>query len=296
MLTHDRDHFFKYSTASTALKVIENGSFRWSTPTLFNDPFDHQQGYVLGSPKELEEQVTRSIFNFVYSDKEITVAGEFADIMRSLRGGLRPLPINVVREILGEADPMVAVRLFLNGMDDFNKRTIASLCHSRVFCVTEDWDNQVMWSHYAEEHRGVVFKLRCGEGISTRLNEAAQVHYTDQFVQFPDLALLVEHAGGISTVNFSALALKLICSKHLDWGYEKEWRVHHDLNLCEVEGDGYTFCPENPDVFEAVYLGCRMPDDQVANVRAAIREFLPATAVFRCKLKADSFGLTHYLL
>jgi len=33
-------HFFKYNTASVAKIVLATGRVRWSSPLLFNDPFD----------------------------------------------------------------------------------------------------------------------------------------------------------------------------------------------------------------------------------------------------------------
>jgi hypothetical protein len=32
--------FFKYVTANTARTILENGTLRWSSPAMFNDPFD----------------------------------------------------------------------------------------------------------------------------------------------------------------------------------------------------------------------------------------------------------------
>ena len=37
---HDRKSFIKYMSAQTATKVLQNSSLRWSSPLLFNDPFD----------------------------------------------------------------------------------------------------------------------------------------------------------------------------------------------------------------------------------------------------------------
>ena len=34
--------FFKYVTADTARMILENGTLRWSSPAMFNDPFDTQ--------------------------------------------------------------------------------------------------------------------------------------------------------------------------------------------------------------------------------------------------------------
>jgi hypothetical protein len=53
MHIHTREHLFKYATTATALKVIESHCFRWSAPTKFNDPFDHQQGVAAPSMDSL---------------------------------------------------------------------------------------------------------------------------------------------------------------------------------------------------------------------------------------------------
>ncbi len=41
MLLKDK-YFFKYVSADTTLKVFQNISFKYSSPILFNDPFDTQ--------------------------------------------------------------------------------------------------------------------------------------------------------------------------------------------------------------------------------------------------------------
>jgi hypothetical protein len=44
---HGRTHFFKYATTSTALAILTSSSVRYSSPLLFNDPFDLQTGMPL---------------------------------------------------------------------------------------------------------------------------------------------------------------------------------------------------------------------------------------------------------
>jgi hypothetical protein len=39
---HDRDHFYKYMSGSTAKIVLKNRSLKWSPASAFNDPFDMQ--------------------------------------------------------------------------------------------------------------------------------------------------------------------------------------------------------------------------------------------------------------
>jgi hypothetical protein len=39
---HNKDGFFKYYTAASAKLTLQHTSRKWSTPLLFNDPFDNQ--------------------------------------------------------------------------------------------------------------------------------------------------------------------------------------------------------------------------------------------------------------
>ena len=45
---HDRMAFFKYMTAPTAHIILDSGNQRWSSPVLFNDPFDVPREADLG--------------------------------------------------------------------------------------------------------------------------------------------------------------------------------------------------------------------------------------------------------
>jgi hypothetical protein len=60
--------FFKYHTAETAKIVLFNHSRRWSSPTLFNDPFDNDFSLHLTSDHTAlaQRHVTQSVLLKVY--------------------------------------------------------------------------------------------------------------------------------------------------------------------------------------------------------------------------------------
>src|SRR5258708_6563204 len=60
---HNRDAFFKYYTVESAKLTLENGSRKWSTPLLFNDPFDNQ--FDLDFPDPTTGLVTKSTEQFL---------------------------------------------------------------------------------------------------------------------------------------------------------------------------------------------------------------------------------------
>jgi len=51
--------------------------------------------------------------------------------------------------------------------------------YARVFCLTSDYDNDVMWAHYSENHGGCVLGFKHIPELSTPFMEAKPVIYTD---------------------------------------------------------------------------------------------------------------------
>jgi hypothetical protein len=199
------------------------------------------------------------------------------------------LPREGVLSRIHGASRDVAARL-QGTIDDLNLEIHDFLCHSRVICVSEYHDNVVMWSHYADGHRGVVFALNFLEEMNHPLSCARKVTYTDEFIAFPSAEQYAMHLTGEAPIDLTSLCWNIAFTKHRDWSYEHEWRVHLPL-LDEPPGDGFTLYQETPAVFESIYLGCQMgPRDQETIVSHA-RRHLPRTRIYRARRSNSSFTL-----
>jgi Protein of unknown function (DUF2971) len=290
---HDRQHFFKYATLQTGLRVIESKKFRWSAPAKFNDPFDHQVGFIA----EIDE--ARFARLFTASLERIIFAEEEPDIVRSslfteMTLRLRKMRARLPRvEVLGELHKgsIQSAARQRAAMDTFNAQIQAQMNHARVFCVSERHDNVVMWSHYADEHRGVVFKLRCVDEIDNLLLAARKVDYTNAFLAFPGAEEFIKHLTGEEPIDLASLAWNIPYTKHLDWSYEKEWRVHMPL-LGEPEGDGHSLYREDQRIFEALYLGCRVAETDLVRIAEHAEQYLPDMEIYRGERSKTSFALS----
>lgn len=275
------------------MRVIESKSFRWSSPVKFNDPFDHQAGFILAhNPDEFSRLLAASIERIIFSDviptvEPVSTLAALTLRLRSIRGRL---PRETFLQELRESSIESAANLH-ESIRHLNATLQEHLCHSRVFCVSERHDNVVMWAHYADEHRGIVFKLRCIDEIDNALLAARKVSYTDSFLPFPSVDQYAKHLTGEEPIDFVPLFWNIAYTKHIDWSYEREWRVHVAL-LQEPPGDGHAIYREDPRVFEAIYLGCRIEDEEVAAIVKHIRRHLPATKIFRGSKSATAFTLS----
>lgn len=291
---HDQSHFFKYASFETAMRVIESRSLRWSSPTKFNDPFDNQVGFVLDSnPDEFAKLLTAFIERIVFSDiaPTLTPVTKFARLNLALRSIRDRLPREGILRELHEGSIECAMRLD-ESILKMNRAIREYFGHSQVLCLSELHDNVVMWSHYADEHRGVVFKLRCIEEIDNALLGARKVAYTNDFPNFPSDDEYAKHLTGEARFDFPSMCMNLAFTKHTDWAYEREWRVVSFMSMEEDPGEGYAIYREDPRVFEAVYLGCRMEDKEVTSIVERIRGHLPDTKILRGKKSTTAFALS----
>lgn len=291
--SHDRQVFYKYTSLETAHRVILSKSFRWSAPTLFNDPFDHQTGFVLTEPPDIFAALLfDSTERLIFSDHDPSPNpdSKYFVMAMQLRRMRHRLPREKILSDLRESCMKVALNL-QNNLHELNGTLKTQLCRSRVLCVSETQDNVVMWSHYANKHRGAVFTLGCIDELDNRLLAARRVEYTDRFLTFPSAEHYARHLTGEMPFDITPLVWQIAFTKHVDWAYEREWRVHLPL-LDPLATEGHLILDEPQEVFVAVCLGCRASDADVAATIDLTKQHLPRMKVFRARQGTQAFGLT----
>jgi Protein of unknown function (DUF2971) len=106
-----------------------------------------------------------------------------------------------------------------------------------ILCLSECNDSLLMWSHYADVHRGVCIEYSTSKdrlfGCSVDRVSYASVYPKMSLADTPDLGWV----------------RKYLSTKSDHWEYEKEWRIfYHSI--------GVNFAP--PEELSAVILGCMM--------------------------------------
>src|SRR5258707_12514489 len=75
--SHDKSHFFKYTSVGSALKILESRKLRWSAPSLFNDPFDHQATFKFDfSEADFTEHMVAAQERIVFGTDEPRILAE----------------------------------------------------------------------------------------------------------------------------------------------------------------------------------------------------------------------------
>lgn len=96
-----------------------------------------------------------------------------------------------------------------------------------LICFSRSWSNPVLWSHYADKHRGVAL------GFEVNEDHLSHIKYSKSRVKARFKG--DDSAGGLE----SAYANDLLHTKYKHWEYEEESRLQVNLATCNEEGGLY---------------------------------------------------------
>ena len=226
---------FKYVNAKAAITILEKKTLQWSTPDSFNDPFEFKSPFAYGLKWDEMTEVALQQFAKILTqppESRLLVQQWKEDTVRNA-GNWREM-----------------------------KKTHLVLCLSTVH------NHLLMWSRYADNHRGAVLGFRpiiqlCTPTLfATPILFARPVFYS---LEVPVAAALKEYVEYLTAERTKPDALdafeRSVYTKSSVWAYENEWRVLDKKRTGEV--GAFAYREFHPQELDAVYLGCRMlPEDR----------------------------------
>lgn len=290
---HGREHFFKFYSVETALKIIESNALQWNSPLSFNDPFDTQTSLIgRVDAGQFSDRFVNSLRAIVF-DEELP---KFFKRSNRLHAAVEVLRIN--RDRLSSAEileNLAAVAKEAGEALEHYLRTFSdsvgeSISNAWVFCLSERIDNVVMWSHYADQHRGVGFKLNCVREVDHPFLIAKKMDYLGEYPKVSDDLVLADHCSSVAEINMADMAWRIAYSKHRDWSYEREWRSYIP-KLDQTNRKATLLVSQDPRVFGEIFLGCRMDSKVRDSIVRACRTHLPRMKISQARKSREEFSL-----
>lgn len=248
--------FYKYRSLATKEErdrvesIIFDHKIYFTAPSSFNDPFD-----------------CRPVFDTTAS--KTTIRNRYSDSREKLDGHLsRQQRREDNRAML--RDPFRDPRRPLVKMDMQDEFTEYLTKKTGVFCVTTVRDDILMWSHYADCHRGICLEF---DGTKNLMQHASQIIYTEERVPIR-----------LYSDDNSAMLKKALLTKSNHWEYENEWRL-----LRYKEGPGEErFEPEN---LTGIIFGAQADSAHIAHFLRLIKEDMRNVDVYQSKTDRLAFKL-----
>jgi hypothetical protein len=308
---------YKYTKAEFAQDILKNGRVKLTSPKDFNDPFDCLVN--LSGINEKEVSLITNYYAFkiisqIVRSKKLRVKWwqkpliwwtklQLSAYRSMIKRGREYYEMPFYNSILHFAswlkqrdDPDFSL-LTPEAKEAFFKQTKASIEEVErsllVACFSERWDSILMWSHYADAHKGVCFEFDMPDD-----KRFAKVHYSKKrsvldVEAITKVVLAYDYLGldvDPSDPKLIQRVMSPFLTKSLDWKYEKEVRClasqkETNKGICK-NGDFWLF--SMPEI-TAVYLGCKMAESTSKEIIKLAKSLnIP---VFRIQESNEKYGL-----
>ena len=223
---------YKYGKLNDHSEALFTTPTIWfSPPALLNDPFECRPWF--------------------------TFEGNREQIVQSIARGLRQYN----PDMTPDNATAHAVSIFLEGRhrdpktwEGLRQDVLATLGQRiGLYCMSRNNDSILMWSHYAQDHRGYCLEFEA-------------TNYTPVFGASQE----VQYGADFPVVDFFNTPKEkqvdlVFLTKFNGWSYEKEWRI-----LDHESGPGIHEYP--PELLQGIIFGLRMPEADRATIRGWVKK------------------------
>lgn len=158
--------------------------------------------------------------------------------------------------------------------DDIRSQQLAK---NGILCLTACPKNILMWSHYADEHKG------CCLEFSTDSIPFKRARKVNCLPEYPN-ARLVDFIGGFSEKDYDKHAKLTTYTKSGLWKYEEEWRVRR-----YPKGPGLVKFKER--LLTGIVFGYRMADELKDMLKKLVSGRNPKVNLFQASPKDRQFEM-----
>ena len=275
---HDRRFFYKYMPSETARIVLANRTLRWSSPVLFNDPFDIHPDTLHFDGTELQQALMEEIASLLCNPECTVVADPRLEYMLDVARKSTPERRAAMAVVTKEYKPFVPDPTN-DSLQELKEVWSDMVSNMRVLCLSEVNDLTAMWAHYAASATGVVLQFEAVDGLDSPLLVARPVTYEDSppaITRAREWARLMTRSPDWQ--NDMSLFDNYEHTKTTEWRSEKEWRISSMKRRGEI-GE-YSDYPFNVRELSAVYFGWRCTKGHRADITSLLSHGLDHVKVF----------------
>lgn len=231
-------------------RVVETGLHYFASSRSFNDPFDCRPNFTLEGTEVAVRKYLRGLW--ARQAPHLPELERHAEVEAILRDPSR--------------DPRIPEnnRLFAAAYDSMVTAQVG------VLCLSEVYDDILMWSHYADCHRGICLIYDTSDDFFAHTQP---VHYQQVRPRVNPITQTTEE-----------MLKNAIFTKSSAWAYEKEWRIlHHEQGVGERQSP--------PTALKAIVLGIALSSSDRRLVETWAMASSAPPAVFQARLSPSEFSV-----
>jgi hypothetical protein len=234
---------------------MPTSSFYKYCPVYQDECFDKEYSVM----NLLADQVkfsTRRDFNDLF-DSKVNLIKPTKKELKEISGKLKTAKRIEFKNIFYGEDWESKVRIF--------ERTVEKVFDDYLYyCVTDKDDSNLMWSHYANSHKGF-----CIEWDADKI-KAEQVKYQSNIPNFKLIDLIETHVGIGDDTEVGKAIWQALRTKLDEWEYESEYRFQMSnamKKLIVKQEPDFALVKYQPNWIKSIIWGCRTTDKTKKHIK-----------------------------
>jgi hypothetical protein len=268
------EKIYKYMPLDGLIKTLDNGTFKLSRPTSFNDPLDMYLQEGLGSStEEFLESLKQAFHDFISSDvkHDALQNPKYKNMIVLMNEAMKKAGVEGRKVLRQELISTPVTEIYdVPRLKRLNDQVVTyvneSFKYDAVFCSTVDNSNLLMWAHYADKHKGAVLEFTPNREKDSVFLASRRVAYSDaRPLLYRNPQDMIMHGLAMSPEeSIKKIVNDLVFVKSSEWAYEQEYRLFVPFLI--KEGQDFATLKYHSDELSAIYLGCRMGGDTAAAI------------------------------
>lgn len=145
-----------------------------------------------------------------------------------------------------------------------------------ISCFSQSDSKLLMWSHYADSHKGVCLTFDIQKDLPFFSNPY-EVVYPDEY---PVIDPFIDN-------NRNELKM-FLATKSKEWAYEEEVRIIKERHHHPEYRKSIRF---NPEALTEIKFGYKSSDEQIKTIKNLAIQKYPHIKLFKCKIRDNKFGV-----
>lgn len=243
-----------------SISGIEHNNFFFASPSDFNDPFDCKNLFTFQGASDSDWRKFLTTF-LIHKKPQLTEQERKRDVDEVIKSG-EHRSREKLAEQRGKWDEV---------LENHSRRL-------GIVCLSESPNNILMWSHYADSHRG--FCLEFDADILKKAFYCSRVRYRKQYPTFSEFV----------NSSLDEIAHTFVLTKSNHWEYEKEVRLV--INAQAEAGGELRRVVEYPvEALTGIIFGCNMSDEGKEQIIKAVSSIGANVNLYNCLKSSSSYSV-----
>ena len=243
---------YKYRTIEWSLDIIKNKRIWVSNPKSFNDPFDSLIDFTKKMTKNEVDDLSKKTEEKILQNNPSDAAQQIESFDNTPQEEKISILTDRIKRLIREDSKDIGVLSFSKTRENF-----------------------LMWSHYADGHKGICIEF-------TIPPDGCYKIYEVKYSEIPACTINSLHSFLIANQFEAINILKgFYLTKSIDWAYEEEYRVIFDF--C----NGTT---KIPGQISGIIFGLKTSPEDIERVKKAASA-IPNIKFYECRKASDRFAV-----